>query len=69
MEPENTRLLSDDIEQQGQFRSVRFDSEVKDYKYYLIWFWRFCIFGLVGSTSVKVTRVLLTEFITSKKKK
>lgn len=32
----------------------------KDWKYYLVWFWRFCIFALVGSSSVKVTRKLLS---------
>ncbi|KAG2235331.1 hypothetical protein INT48_004950 [Thamnidium elegans] len=57
---ESTNLLSQDVEQQQQARSVRFDSEQKDYKYYLVWFWRFCIFGLVGSSSMKVTRLLLT---------
>ncbi|KAI8094116.1 hypothetical protein BDF21DRAFT_458552 [Thamnidium elegans] len=51
---ESTNLLSQDVEQQQQARSVRFDSEQKDYKYYLVWFWRFCIFGLVGSSSMKM---------------
>jgi hypothetical protein len=31
----------------------------KDWKYYLIWFWRFCIFGITGSSSVHVTRMVL----------
>lgn len=31
----------------------------KDWRYYLIWLWRFVIFGLTGSSSVHVTRMLL----------
>lgn len=54
-----TTSLVGDIEQQGSTTTR------KGYKYYLIWFWRFCIFALVGSSSVKVTRLLLTE-LTSK---
>lgn len=52
---ETTRLVSD-IEQQEVDVSER-----KGVKFYLVWFWRFCIFGLVGSSSVKVTRLLLSR--------
>lgn len=42
--------------------------ERRNYKYYLIWIWRFFIFALVGSSSVKVTRQLLSiAHLTSKK--
>lgn len=69
METEN--LLSRDVEQQQQPepRRVQFDSEQKDYKYYLIWFWRLCIFAVVGSSSMKVTRLLLTGLTSKRKKK
>lgn len=34
-------------------------SQRKDWKYYLVWFWRFCIFGVTGSSSVHVTSSIL----------
>lgn len=67
---ETSNLLSRDVEQQQpEPRSVQFDSEQKDYKYYLVWFWRLCIFALVGSSSMKVTRLLLTGLTSKKEKK
>lgn len=37
-------------------------SQRKDWKYYLVWFWRFCIFAVTGSSSVHVTRLVLKMF-------
>ncbi|KAI8644534.1 hypothetical protein BD408DRAFT_413235 [Parasitella parasitica] len=37
-------------------------SERKDYKYYCIWLWRFCIFAITGSLSVHVTKFVLALF-------
>lgn len=37
-------------------------SQRKDWKYYLVWFWRFCIFAVTGSSSVHVTRLVLKLF-------
>ncbi|CAO3635742.1 unnamed protein product [Mucor fragilis] len=34
-------------------------SQRKDWKYYFVWFWRFCIFGVTGSSSVRVTSSIL----------
>ncbi|KAK4516995.1 uncharacterized protein ATC70_000323 [Mucor velutinosus] len=34
-------------------------SHRKDWKYYCVWFWRFCIFGVTGSSSVHVTSSVL----------
>lgn len=33
----------------------------KDWKYWLIWFWRFCIFAMTGSCSIKVTKLVLAR--------
>lgn len=57
---------SRDEERAGLLPSSQHDIEPRyverrSYKYYLIWIWRFFIFALVGSSSVKVTRYLLVS--------
>ncbi|CEP08101.1 hypothetical protein [Parasitella parasitica] len=39
--------------------STHEDGEKKDYKYYCIWLWRFCIFAVTGSLSVHITKFVL----------
>lgn len=42
-------------------------NQKKDWKYYLIWIWRFIIFAITGSSSIKVTRYLLNAMNCTRK--
>lgn len=38
---------------------VSSNAQKRDWKYFAIWLWRFIIFAITGSSSIKVTRYLL----------
>jgi hypothetical protein len=35
----------------------------RNWKYWFIWFWRLCIFAITGSSSIRLTRLLLTRLL------